>query len=586
MLGPSGCGKTTTLRMIAGFETPDEGRILLQGADVTHVPPPKRNVNMVFQAYGLFPHMTVAENIAFGPKIKKLPRDETRDRVAEASCASCASTGSRTAGPGQLSGGQQQRVALARALVNRPAALLLDEPLGALDLKLRKEMQLELKDLQQRTGTTFVYVTHDQEEAMTMSDRIAVMNGGVVEQLATPRELYQRPASAFVAGFIGTSNLIELRVDRRDDGLLAMDLGEGERILAVAAGRRAPASRRPAPRSPCARSGSSSRAATRGPRARHVGGTVIDVVYLGSVTQLIVLLPTGERLTVHRLNDEVGATDPRPGAAGDAALGRRAQLRRGFVPGGRRHRERAERPRAQERRTRAHDRDERGATMATDIGSHHRRADRRRFQALHAVRLAGAVEGVAARDRPRRGRLHVRRRRPALARLQLPAHGREHRPRRQARHRSDRAPGREASLHLAVPGVRGPRRARRKLAELWPGDIEKTFFTLGGRRGERERGEDRQARHGTAEGDGALPQLPRFDLRHDDADGRSASLAERAAGHARASCTCSTRTTARSAGSTTRQTALAHPRGDDRARGAADDRGLHPRDGRRHERRS
>ena len=144
-----------------------------------------------------------------------------------------AARGVRGPAPGQLSGGQQQRVALARALVNRPAALLLDEPLGALDLKLRKEMQLELKDLQQRTGTTFVYVTHDQEEAMTMSDRIAVMNGGVVEQLATPRELYQRPASAFVAGFIGTSNLIELRVDRRDDGLLAMDLGEGQRILAL-----------------------------------------------------------------------------------------------------------------------------------------------------------------------------------------------------------------------------------------------------------------------------------------------------------------------------------------------------------------
>ena len=185
MLGPSGCGKTTTLRMIAGFEAPDAGRIVLQGADVTHVPPPKRNVNMVFQAYGLFPHMTVGENIAFGPKIKKWSREETRERVAEA-IRTVRLDGFEDRRPGQLSGGQQQRVALARALVNRPAALLLDEPLGALDLKLRKEMQLELKDLQQRTGTTFVYVTHDQEEAMTMSDRIAVMNGGVVEQLATP----------------------------------------------------------------------------------------------------------------------------------------------------------------------------------------------------------------------------------------------------------------------------------------------------------------------------------------------------------------------------------------------------------------
>jgi spermidine/putrescine transport system ATP-binding protein len=310
MLGPSGCGKTTTLRMIAGFETADEGRILLQGGEVTHVPPAKRNVNMVFQAYGLFPHMTVSENIAFGPKIKKLPRAETGERLKEI-LRVVRLEGYEDRRPGQLSGGQQQRVALGRALINRPAALLLDEPLGALDLKLRKEMQLELKDLQQRTGTTFVYVTHDQEEAMTMSDRIAVMNGGVVEQLATPRELYQRPASAFVAGFIGTSNLIELRVDRRDDGLLVMDVGEGERILAV---------------QPDDGAGTSDRATITvrpewiklvsgdaGPRASHVGGTVIDVVYLGSVTQLIVLLRTGEKLTVHRLNDEVGATDPRPG---------------------------------------------------------------------------------------------------------------------------------------------------------------------------------------------------------------------------------------------------------------------------------
>jgi spermidine/putrescine transport system ATP-binding protein len=310
MLGPSGCGKTTMLRMIAGFEAPDRGRILLQGADVTHLPPRKRNVNMVFQAYGLFPHMTAGENIAFGPKIKKWSREEMRERVADA-IKTVRLDGFEDRRPGQLSGGQQQRVALARALVNRPAALLLDEPLGALDLKLRKEMQLELKDLQQRTGTTFVYVTHDQEEAMTMSDRIAVMNGGVVEQLATPKELYQRPASAFVAGFIGTSNLIELRVDRREGGLMTMDLGEGQRILAVAPEREA---------------GGPDHATITvrpewiklstgevGDRACHVGGTVVDVVYLGSVTQLIVLLPTGERLMVHRLNDKVGAEDPSPG---------------------------------------------------------------------------------------------------------------------------------------------------------------------------------------------------------------------------------------------------------------------------------
>jgi spermidine/putrescine transport system ATP-binding protein len=308
MLGPSGCGKTTTLRMIAGFEAPDAGRIVLQGADVTHVPPAKRNVNMVFQAYGLFPHMTVGENIAFGPKIKKWSREETRERISEA-IRTVRLDGFEDRRPGQLSGGQQQRVALARALVNRPAALLLDEPLGALDLKLRKEMQLELKDLQQRTGTTFVYVTHDQEEAMTMSDRIAVMNGGVVEQLATPRELYQRPASAFVAGFIGTSNLIELRVDRRDGDLLTMDLGQGQRILAVAPEGGISGGTTITVRPEWIKLSTGE----VGDRASHVDGTVIDVVYLGSVTQLIVLLPTGERLTVHRLNDEVGAEDPRPG---------------------------------------------------------------------------------------------------------------------------------------------------------------------------------------------------------------------------------------------------------------------------------
>ena len=307
MLGPSGCGKTTTLRMIAGFETPDAGRILLQGNDVTYVPPAKRNVNMVFQAYGLFPHMTVAENIAFGLKIKKLPRDEIRGRVTEMLHV-VRLDGMEDRRPGQLSGGQQQRVALARALVNRPAALLLDEPLGALDLKLRKEMQLELKQLQVRTGTTFVYVTHDQEEAMTMSDRIAVMNLGVVEQLATPRELYQRPATSFVAGFIGTSNLITLRVDRREDGLLVMDLGEGERILAPdpgASGEEATITVRP--------EWIKLASGEVGPGASHVSGTIADVVYLGSVTQLLVTLRTGERLSVHRLNDEVGAEDPRPG---------------------------------------------------------------------------------------------------------------------------------------------------------------------------------------------------------------------------------------------------------------------------------
>jgi spermidine/putrescine transport system ATP-binding protein len=307
MLGPSGCGKTTTLRMIAGFEMPDAGRIWLQGEDVTGVTPQKRHVNMVFQAYGLFPHMTVAENVAFGLKIKRMSRDETGTRVAEV-MRTVRLEGMEDRRPAQLSGGQQQRVALARALVNQPAALLLDEPLGALDLQLRKEMQLELKRLQTATGTTFVYVTHDQEEAMTMSDRIAVMNGGVVEQVAAPRELYQHPASPFVAGFIGVSNLLSFRVDRREGDTLVMDLGDGQRISAPAsthAGGEATITVRPEwiKLGDVGLNGRDSR----------VRGTVTDVVYLGSVTQLIVLLPTGERLTVHRLNDEVGATEPTPG---------------------------------------------------------------------------------------------------------------------------------------------------------------------------------------------------------------------------------------------------------------------------------
>jgi spermidine/putrescine transport system ATP-binding protein len=307
MLGPSGCGKTTTLRMIAGFETPDQGRVLLQGRDVTVAAPQKRNVNMVFQSYGLFPHMTVAENISFGPRIKKLGRGEIETRVSEI-LKTVRLEGMAERRPAQLSGGQQQRVALARALVNRPAALLLDEPLGALDLKLRKEMQLELKDLQTRTGTTFVYVTHDQEEAMTMSDRIAVMNGGVVEQLASPRDLYQRPASAFVAGFIGTSNLITLRFDRREGGMVVMDLGDGQRILAPDPGTEGTGALITVRPEWIKRS-----SGAVGERTSVVSGAIVDVVYLGSLTQLIVDLPTGDRLSVHQLNDEVDAAEPRPG---------------------------------------------------------------------------------------------------------------------------------------------------------------------------------------------------------------------------------------------------------------------------------
>jgi spermidine/putrescine transport system ATP-binding protein len=207
LLGPSGCGKTTTLRMIAGFEEPTSGTVLLYGTDVTHAPPNKRDVNMVFQNYALFPHMTVAENIAFGLERKGVGKSEVRTRVGEV-LEMVELTGRDRRRPKELSGGQQQRVALARALINRPRALLLDEPLGALDLKLRQTMQIELKSIQREVGITFVYVTHDQSEALTMSDRLAVMRDGKIEQLGPPRELYEQPATRFVAGFIGTSNIL------------------------------------------------------------------------------------------------------------------------------------------------------------------------------------------------------------------------------------------------------------------------------------------------------------------------------------------------------------------------------------------
>ena len=211
MLGPSGCGKTTTLRMIAGFETPTAGALRLEGVDVSRTPPYKRNVNTVFQHYALFPHMTVWDNVAFGPRSQKLGKAEVARRVDEL-LEVVRLTEFAKRKPAQLSGGQQQRVALARALVNYPSALLLDEPLGALDLKLRQVMQFELKRIQREVGITFVYVTHDQEEALTMSDRIAVMNAGRVEQIGTPVEIYDRPANVFVAGFIGQANLWPCRV--------------------------------------------------------------------------------------------------------------------------------------------------------------------------------------------------------------------------------------------------------------------------------------------------------------------------------------------------------------------------------------
>src|SRR5690349_11305429 len=227
MLGPSGCGKTTTLRMIAGFEQPTEGRILLDGNDMAYTPPHKRNVNTVFQSYALFPHLNVADNVAFGLKRQKVGKHETRERVAE-TLELVQLTGFERRKPAQMSGGQQQRVALARALVLKPAVLLLDEPLGALDAKLRKALQIELKALQQQVGITFVYVTHDQEEALTMSDRIAVMSDGRVEQVGPPQEVYEEPTTTFVADFLGVSNLMTAQAHGGSNGRCRVTVGEFE----------------------------------------------------------------------------------------------------------------------------------------------------------------------------------------------------------------------------------------------------------------------------------------------------------------------------------------------------------------------
>jgi spermidine/putrescine transport system ATP-binding protein len=238
MLGPSGCGKTTTLRMIGGFEAPSEGVVRLDGQDVTDLPAYKRNVNTVFQSYGLFPHLSVYDNVAFGLRRKKVDSKEVERRVTEAlELVNLAGYGKRRRA--QLSGGQQQRVALARALVNRPQVLLLDEPLGALDLKLRKQMQLELKRIQKEVGITFIFVTHDQEEAMTISDRIAVMNKGRIEQLGPPEDVYERPATEFVAEFLGASNLLDGTYRGSQDGWGLVDLDSGANIrIPGAEGRR------------------------------------------------------------------------------------------------------------------------------------------------------------------------------------------------------------------------------------------------------------------------------------------------------------------------------------------------------------
>jgi spermidine/putrescine transport system ATP-binding protein len=236
LLGPSGCGKTTTLRMVAGFEPPTSGQILLDGTDVGKWAPHRRNVNTVFQSYALFPFLTVAENVAFGMKYKPVPKSERDSRVADA-LALVQLTGYEKRRPNQLSGGQQQRVALARALVLRPSVLLLDEPLGALDAKLRRTLQVELAALQKEVGITFLYVTHDQEEALTMSDRLAVMNHGRIAQLGTPEEVYNEPADAYVADFLGVSNLMDAQVERSGNGQAPCHLRLGDFTLQAKAGQ-------------------------------------------------------------------------------------------------------------------------------------------------------------------------------------------------------------------------------------------------------------------------------------------------------------------------------------------------------------
>ena len=290
LLGPSGCGKTTTLRMIAGFEEPTSGQILLHGRDMVGVPPFRRDVNMVFQQYALFPHMDVFENVAFGLRRKKVAKDEIARRVAEA-LALVELEGREKRRPRQLSGGQQQRVALARALVNRPRALLLDEPLGALDLKLRQAMQLELKRIQREVGITFVYVTHDQEEALTMSDRLAVMAGGRIEQVGPPAELYDEPASTYVAGFLGVANLFTATASGRDGGgSCRVRLGEFE-LEAAGGDTGASGEVRVVIRPERVRLEDYG---TAGPN--RVPGMVERLVYQGAATQLVVRLANGEPL--------------------------------------------------------------------------------------------------------------------------------------------------------------------------------------------------------------------------------------------------------------------------------------------------
>jgi spermidine/putrescine transport system ATP-binding protein len=289
LLGPSGCGKTTTLRMIAGFERPSEGQIILDGVDVAQVPPHKRNVNTVFQNYALFPHLNVQENVAFGLRYQKATKQETKERVGRAlELVQLGSFVDRR--PGQLSGGQQQRVALARALILNPAVLLLDEPLGALDAKLRKGLQIQLKALQEEVGITFIYVTHDQEEALTMSDRIAVMSQGQVEQVGPPKEIYEAPRTAYVADFLGISNLMDVEAKGQAAGGCRVRVGEFELVAGEGESDTLGAAKitvRPerVDLQPTGTSGEN-----------RVPGMVERVVYVGSILQVFVTLAPGQRI--------------------------------------------------------------------------------------------------------------------------------------------------------------------------------------------------------------------------------------------------------------------------------------------------
>ncbi len=316
LLGPSGCGKTTTLRMIAGFELPSEGEIRIEGADVAHLPPHRRPTNTVFQSYALFPHLSVRDNVAFGLRRKGVDKEEIARRV-EGELERVGLSAEANRRPAQLSGGMQQRVALARALVNLPKVLLLDEPLGALDLKLRKGLQVELKKIQREVGITFVYVTHDQEEALTMSDRIAVMNRGRVEQVGIPEDVYERPATTFVAGFIGVSNLMPATVVGADRVRLDQGATVEARAAGFSSGERCHAVVRPEKLAieltgPGADGGADGR-----PR---IEGIVESSLYLGTSTQIAVDLGEGVRMTVLVPNADEADRQRLPGGGARVAL--------------------------------------------------------------------------------------------------------------------------------------------------------------------------------------------------------------------------------------------------------------------------